>query len=250
MKTGTKSVLFGAHCFFIHPWFVAAAWWKLYGFPRDPRLWIAFFVHDLGYLGKPNMDGVEGETHIELGARIMRWFDRGIPDYEYYEWNHNISGAWWKTARAKRKFKLLRDEGWRIVHSIDYLTILERPLPRRWEYLSRYHSRFAAKKDRVIPSQLCAADKLSICLEPWWLYLPRVRLSGEIREYMHLAETRAADAEAQGKYAVKISTASQREWFNGVRIYLRRWVEQHKDGGEDTWTPDQKEAINKEGVWK
>ena len=74
MKIGTKSVLFGAHQFAIHPWFVVWGWWKLFGFPFDPRLWIAFFVHDLGYLGKPNMDGPEGETHVELGAAIMDLF--------------------------------------------------------------------------------------------------------------------------------------------------------------------------------
>lgn len=33
MKVGTKSVLFGAHCFFIHPVFVAIAWIKLFGWP-------------------------------------------------------------------------------------------------------------------------------------------------------------------------------------------------------------------------
>ena len=33
MKIGTKSVLAGARCFFLHPWFVALAWWKLCGFP-------------------------------------------------------------------------------------------------------------------------------------------------------------------------------------------------------------------------
>ena len=71
MKVGTKSVLFGAHCFLIHPFFVAAAWWKLYGFPWDPRCWAAFFLHDIGYLGKPNMDGIEGERHVLLGGRIM-----------------------------------------------------------------------------------------------------------------------------------------------------------------------------------
>jgi hypothetical protein len=63
MKIGTRSVLLGAHCFFLHPFFIAYAWWKLYGFRRvratpewqggsyslkDPWLWIAFFVHDLG----------------------------------------------------------------------------------------------------------------------------------------------------------------------------------------------------------
>jgi hypothetical protein len=81
MKTGTKSVLFGAHCLLLHPWFVALAWWKLYGFPWDPRIWVAFFVHDLGYIGKPNMDGEEGELHPYWGAFIMGflfgkpWFD-------------------------------------------------------------------------------------------------------------------------------------------------------------------------------
>lgn len=71
MKIGIKSVLFGAHCFFLHPFFVFAGWWKVYGFPYDPRLWVAFIVHDIGYLGKPNMDGDEGELHPYLGAKIM-----------------------------------------------------------------------------------------------------------------------------------------------------------------------------------
>ncbi len=71
MEIGTKSVLFGAHCFLVHPWFVAAAWWKLYGFPWNPRLWFAFFLHDLGYVGSPNMDGPEGEQHTEWAAEIM-----------------------------------------------------------------------------------------------------------------------------------------------------------------------------------
>jgi len=71
MRVGTKSVLYGAHCVLIHPFVVAAAWWRLFGFPRDARLWLAFLVHDLGYLGKVNMDGPEGETHVELGGKIM-----------------------------------------------------------------------------------------------------------------------------------------------------------------------------------
>jgi hypothetical protein len=71
MKTGTKSVLWGVHCWFIHPFFVAWAWAKLYGFPFDPRLWVAFFVHDIGYFGLGRMDDAEGERHPELGARIM-----------------------------------------------------------------------------------------------------------------------------------------------------------------------------------
>lgn len=73
MRTGTKSILFGVHCFFIHPIVVFIAWWKLYGFPYDPRLWVAFFVHDLGYWGKKNMDDEEGELHPYFGAKVM-WY--------------------------------------------------------------------------------------------------------------------------------------------------------------------------------
>lgn len=100
MKLGTRSVLYGYHCVAIHWVFVALGWFSLYRFRAvpigtrkvlgdlgvvvtrtvtaslwDPRVWIAFVVHDLGYWGKPNMDGPEGETHPELGAGLMRhWF--------------------------------------------------------------------------------------------------------------------------------------------------------------------------------
>lgn len=92
MKIGTKSILFGVHQFIIHPIWLAIGWWKEYGRTKvsigysnknyfdapvftsilDPRLWIAFFVHDLGYIGKPNIDGVAGKSHPEIGAAIMR----------------------------------------------------------------------------------------------------------------------------------------------------------------------------------
>lgn len=129
MRIGTKSVLFGVHQFALHPLFIALGWWKAFGFARvqipyrraidawaksdsletrelgvelvdlapptttsllDPRLWIAFLVHDIGYLGKPNMDGAEGETHPELGATIMRrlfgdaWGDFVLLHSRYY----------------------------------------------------------------------------------------------------------------------------------------------------------------------
>ena len=73
MKIGTKSLLFGYHCFFIHPFFVAYSWYKLYGFPYDPRLWFCFFLHDIGYLGKTYMDDKIAETHPEVGARIIKF---------------------------------------------------------------------------------------------------------------------------------------------------------------------------------
>jgi hypothetical protein len=73
MKMGTKSILFGIHQFAIHPIMLFFAWWTLYGFPFDPRLWVAFVVHDWGYWGKAEMDSPDGETHPVLGAKIMQW---------------------------------------------------------------------------------------------------------------------------------------------------------------------------------
>ena len=71
MTVGTRSILFSVHNIVIHPLVVGIAWWKLFGFPPDPRLWIAFLVHDLGYIGKSSVEGPIGETHVELGAHIM-----------------------------------------------------------------------------------------------------------------------------------------------------------------------------------
>lgn len=192
MRVGTKSVLFGAHCFFIHPVFVLIAWWKLYGFPVDPRLWIAFFVHDLGYVGKPNMDGPEGETHVELGAKIMSLFGK------------------------------------------------------RWGDFARYHSRFYARKDGVQYSQLCVADKLAVCLEPAWFYLIRVNLSGEIKEYIRLAgnNSKYKGESLNRDEFMNLDTGTQKGWFKSMTSYMRRWVNEHKDGRPDTWTPAPQKSIN------
>lgn len=190
MKLGTKSVLFGAHQFAIHPWFVAAAWWKLYGFPWDPRLWCAFFLHDIGYLGKPNMDGSEGEKHPETGARIMGW----------------LFGS-------------------------------------EWHDFCLYHSRFLAKQHDKPFSRLCVADKLSIYYTPAWLFLPMVRWTGEIHEYMRDAE--------KGKYlTMNLVTESQRAWYASVQDYLYRWAWEHRDERPDTWTPKIKQAQDQYGTWR
>lgn len=166
MTIGTKSVLFGAHCFFLHPFFVAMGWWKLYGFPLDPRLWVAFIVHDLGYLGKPNMDGPEGETHPELGARIMHWlFDR--------RWFWLFPAPW--DAR-----------------------------PKHWYHFTLLHSRYYAKRLGLQYSRLCLADKLSFCYTPRWLYLPMVTATGEIKEYLKNAKTADSGHWTQGDYSANV----------------------------------------------
>ena len=97
MRVGTKSVLFGAHCFFIHPFFVALGWSAIWTFPWDPRLWAAFFIHDLGYLFTENMDGPEGEEHVHLRAKIMGllfgdwWADFTLRHSRYWAKRNGVS---------------------------------------------------------------------------------------------------------------------------------------------------------------
>lgn len=210
LPIGARSVLFGAHCWFIHPFFVAAAWWKLYGFPKDWRLWLYFFVHDLGYLFQwcPNMDGPEGEEH-------PRW-------------------GFWFVYRVVRRVSLwkFRRQGY------VYPEVLAGAEATRWARFCLYHSRFLAKRYGKPFSCLCVADKLAMCMEPWWLYLPRVWASGELAEYMELSARRRSAGEKPGNAEGLLrKSTTPREWHRGLVAYIRAWVEEHKDGREDTWTP-------------
>ena len=157
MKVGTKSLLFGAHQFIIHPICVAIAWIRLYGFPFSIPIWISFIVHDWGYWGKPNMDGKEGETHVELGARIMhRLFDEKETELS-----------------RKLKFRNARVFYW---YLYDF---------------TLYHSRFYAKTNNHSISKLCIADKYAFCIPPKWLYMLLVNMSREIYEYMDVSRQRS-----------------------------------------------------------
>lgn len=98
MKLGTKSLLYGAHAFWLHPFMVARAWYLLYGFPWDLRLWFCFFFHDIGYWGCPNMDGPRtGKLHPYRGAIwASRLFDKRRrrpthPDWFWFSLLHSQS---------------------------------------------------------------------------------------------------------------------------------------------------------------
>jgi len=232
MKIGTKSVLFGAHCFLLHPFFVAAAWIKLYGFPFDPRIWVAFFVHDLGYIGKPNMDGPEGERHVELGGAIMHLFD-GWSKQELILFNPT-------QAETKQAF----DKGFTVKRAFNgwgpwLFTKWERST--KWRDFSLYHSRYYAKKNNQPPSRLCFADKLSFTLTPAWIYLPMVNATGEIHEYLKMAKK-------LGKHRSPVT--GQRLWHNQLAAYMQKWVDEHKDGSADTWTNPDRHAVTDSGVWQ
>ena len=212
---GTRSVLFGAHCFFLHPFFVARAWTHLYGFPWDPRLWIAFFVHDLGYLGKPNIDGPEGEEHPHLGARIIGWLFDGLREGRGYIW----VGSWFA-----RSIGYVLDKVFGVGAPGTFQTTWNDTEYRMfWSAFVAYHSRFHAKRQNVRPSRLCYADKLVTCFEPSWLYLPRVRASGELVEYMasHPGRTRS-DGWIDTGYSD--DPKIQKAWHRETREFMWKWV--------------------------
>jgi hypothetical protein len=216
LPIGTRSVLAGAHCFFIHPWFVALGWWKLFGFPLDPRLWVAFFVHDLGYWGKPNMDGAEGETHPFLGARVMSWlFDR----------------------TDEPRSRHIASDGHR------YYAF------GRWGAFTLFHSRYLvasvnqSNADRHVlapvaaPSRLCLADKYAIALTPAWLYLPAVTMTGEITEYLAKAHERT-DATRSAHHGAYVSD-DPATWYAALQamlvLYIERQIVNIKAGRAIEW---------------
>ena len=95
LARGTLSILIGVHQFLWHPLLLLIAWSKLYGIPRDVRVYVAFIVHDLGYWGKAELDSPDGETHPELGARVMAhlfgadWGEFSLYHSRFYAKRHN-----------------------------------------------------------------------------------------------------------------------------------------------------------------
>lgn len=131
MTRGTKSLLFGVHCFWFHPWCVALAWWRLFGFPWDPRLWVAFIIHDWGYFGKKAMDDEDGESHPELGAEIMgRLFGN---EWAFFCLLHSRYYA--KSINAEVS-KLCYADKLSVIYVPDWLYVLQGTLSGEiWEYL-------------------------------------------------------------------------------------------------------------------
>ena len=148
MNVGTKSVLFGVHAFWWHPFTVALAWRRLYGKWPDRYALCAVFCHDLGYWGCPNMDGPEGRQHPVKGSQLARQF-------------------------AKWMFRLTGSIGYGDSKYHEGITA----------DLALYHSREYSKLAHQKPSPLCWADKFCCFYDPAWFYLLRAHLSGEIYEY-------------------------------------------------------------------
>jgi hypothetical protein len=97
--------------------------------------------------------------------------------------------------------------------------------------------RYWAKKHGVTVSKLCYADKLAFVLTPGWLYLPMARATGELAEYMAKSRDRQAGCASFTEIErTQLESCDPKVWLRGLQTYTRRWVEQHRNGGADTWT--------------
>lgn len=158
MTIGTRSVLYGAHAFWLHPFSVLLAWRRLYGSWLGWRELVAIALHDVGYWGKPNLDGPEGKEHPWLGAI---WVAKIIMLVDWRRWLCrktllNCSPHFWFAAQEV--------VAWVACHSRDFAQQYSMPV-----------------------SALYAPDKLAIFYDPAWFYLWRTRLSGELAEFRQRA---------------------------------------------------------------
>lgn len=172
MKLGTKSLLYGSHQFIWHPIQATMAWIAL--FKRLPtwREMICIIIHDWGYWGCPNLDGEEGKKHPEWAAK---WAASHLDEPRHRKL--------WQTPGGHKDLY-------------------------EFHNLCLYHSRHYAKSQYEEPSMLCWADKYCIKYDPWWFYLARVHLSGEIKE-LRLSNRAQCSVEK-----------SDREWFIYVRAIM------------------------------
>lgn len=78
------------------------------------------------------------------------------------------------------------------------------------------HSRFYITRHGGNPTLLFRADKLAIALYPRWLYLLLANLSGEIKEYIEIANNNK-----DGKYIhLLVDTSSQTRWLLELQAHM------------------------------
>jgi hypothetical protein len=102
-----------------------------------------------------------------------------------------------------------------------------------WRDFTLCHSRHWAESVGKKYSKLCLADKLAFVLTPAWLYLPMARLSGELHEYMRVSSERQLGGRVSNFELSLLKSRDPRVWLEGLKLYTRRWIEQHRNGFRD-----------------
>ena len=63
------------------------------------------------------------------------------------------------------------------------------------------------------------------------------RLSGELYEYMRVSSERQLGGRVNNFELSLIKSRNPRVWLEGLKLYTRRWIEQHRNGFRGRWTP-------------
>ena len=216
IPVGTRSLLFGVHQVFIHPWVVAIAWIKLYGWPKEWQIWLAFLIHDWGYWGCQEMDGEDGEQHPKFAANLMFKIVVDIEFFKLRSFRKPI--AWIDASKASDK-------------------------AQEWYEFCLYHSRHFAKQAGTKPSRLCVADKLATAVEPAWMYVPRAWITGELAQYRQVHVNRiSANGQINDSERALLLYGNHWQWKWALSNYLSRWALAHKEDQSDNWTPTKEEV--------
>jgi hypothetical protein len=105
-----------------------------------------------------------------------------------------------------------------------------------WRDFVLCHSRHWAESVGKGYSRLCLADKFAFVLTPAWLYIPMARLSGELEEYMCVSSERQLGGRVNNFELSLLKSHNPQVWLEGLKLYTRRWIERHRDGGRDRRT--------------
>lgn len=203
MKMGTRSLLFGAHQFLIHPALVLAGWFKIYGFRAveykahpdsdtirvritSPMLWAAAFFHDLGYFGLSDMDGHEGQMHPILSGMMFGVFCDIIGVSNRHSW------SWFVETHSRHTWNWYRE--------------------------------FSVPELEMSP--LAHADKMATVLFPSWAYIAMVRATGEIREYQS-TKRHSSDGGYLSYDSSRHTFREDVEWLNNVKTGFRKWIREN-----------------------
>ncbi len=59
------------------------------------------------------------------------------------------------------------------------------------------------------------------------------RLSGELREYMRVSSERQLGGRVGNFELSLLKSRNPQVWLEGLKLYTRRWIEQHRNGSQD-----------------
>ena len=62
------------------------------------------------------------------------------------------------------------------------------------------------------------------------------RLSGELYEYMRVSSERQLGGKVSNFELSLLKSRNPQVWLEGLKLYTRRWIEQHRNGFRGRWT--------------